>query len=101
MLKRQEPAIRVPLKETQVCRVTLEIDEHDFLVAAYGKLAETMAAVPTGCGLQVEGRLVQHRWKTAQGQPRERVEVEAETVTVLVKPERSRLCRKSPPQKTP
>lgn len=85
VLQRQEAATWLPLDKTHVCRVVLEIDEQDVTVVAYGETAEQLATVFAGSGVQVDGQLIQHRWTVDVNRKRERLEVEADKVTVLVR----------------
>ena len=85
--KRQE-AIWLPLRKTHVCRVVLEVDQHDVSVVAYGEVAKQLATIFAASGIQVDGQLIQHRWIVDAGRDRERLEVEADTIATLVQPRR-------------
>ncbi len=84
VLQKQQGATWLPLPKTHVCQVVLQIDEHDVQVIAYGELAKELASVFAGSGIQVDGQLIQHRWDV-DNQKRERLEVEADKITVLVR----------------
>ena len=95
VVQKQFAAVRLPTRGTDLCRVVLEIEDNDVTVAAYGELAEQLAQAEAGAGVRVEGRLVQHRWQTQRGQAKERLEVEAETIKILARPNsaKARLCQ--------
>ena len=50
-------------------------------------------AVLAGSGLWIEGRLIQHKWKTGENNGRASVEVEADSIAVIARPEGSGQCR--------
>lgn len=81
----------MPLDKTHVCRVVLEIGEHDVAVVAYGETAEQLATVFAGSGVQVDGQLIQHRWEVDVNRKRERLEVETDKVTTLIQRRREML----------
>ena len=65
-----------------VARCVLEVGDARFSVVAYGDAAKTMAGCFSGSVLTVDGCLTKTTWKTGGGKERERVEIEADRITV-------------------
>jgi hypothetical protein len=88
VLQKQQEATWLPLERTHICRAILEIDQDDLRVVAHGKVAERLGKVLTGSGVQIDGHLTQYRWTTGFRGKRDRLEITADKVTVLVRPRR-------------
>jgi len=62
-------------------------ESHFFDIKAYGKLAEGLVErLSKGYMIVVEGRLIQERWTSKEGEQRSKVRVVAENVRIVSKP---------------
>jgi len=59
-----------------------------FPVVAYGDLAEKLGVLLNETKVTVTAKLVMHRWKTQEGKPRERMELQLTSLNVVEKPNR-------------
>jgi hypothetical protein len=81
LVERQGCAVTVARQK--VCRVTLQVNEGDYVVMAKGDIADQLANAKSGDAVRVSGRLVHHRWQTGECKDRSIHVIEAEEVGVV------------------
>jgi len=82
-LSRQAIANSAPARGEDIARTAVQQDEGEMQVVAYGETAAALSCFSAGSVVEIAGRLVFRQWKTGQGKPREKFEIEVDRVEEL------------------
>lgn len=82
-LSRQAVANSAPARGEDIARTAVQQGDGEIQVVAFGEAAAALSCLSSGSVVKVIGRLVFRQWKTGQGKPREKFEVEVDQVEQL------------------